>query len=265
MFFSQRAIEDDIADWVEDRFAILLEQLAHEQSVRETVLALPGDPRFVADADSKEKRAAQIYQAVAELAGFGDWPVTLTAMGDEGPLDLSSYVIVPSQNTAAGSIASNERGEIEIKFSRDILESPSELVATFAHELAHLLLHTRGVEEGISTDDAELVTDLAAVYMGFGVFLANSAFELVQFNDGLLGGGWASRRQGYLTENTLVYATVLFCSIKDDGFDEAREGLKPRLRKVFDRAIQQLKRRGDREGLYELDRDPPKPESAPGS
>lgn len=183
MFFTPRAIEDDIADWVEDRFAILLEQLAHEQSVRETELALPNDLRFVAEAATKEKRAALIYQVVAQMCGFEGWPVTLTAMGDEGPLDLSSHIIVPSQNTAAGSISSNDDGETEIRFSRDILDSPSELIATFAHELAHLLLHTRGVEEGVSAEDAELLTDLAAVYMGFGVFLANSAFELVQFND----------------------------------------------------------------------------------
>ena len=84
MFFTPRAIEDDIADWVEDRFAILLEQLAHEQSVRETELALPNDLRFVAEAATKEKRAALIYQVVAQMCGFEGWPVTLTAMGDEG-------------------------------------------------------------------------------------------------------------------------------------------------------------------------------------
>lgn len=260
MFFTKRAIEDDIADWVEDRFAVLLEQLAAEQSVQDTELALPGDDRFNIEAATAGEHAAQIYSATAKLAGFEDWPVKLTAMGDEGPLDLSGYVIVPSQNTATGMISSDENGEIEISFARDIAKNPVALVATFAHELAHLLLHTRGVEEGIEGDEAELLTDLAAVYMGFGVFLANAAFDMTPMEDGMMGIGWTSRRQGYLTENTLVYATALFCSIKDGGFEEARAGLKPRLREVFDRAIKQLAKRGDREGLYELDRNPPKAE-----
>ena len=43
MFFSKRAIEDHIADWVEDRFAILLEHFSAEKSVRATQLVLPHD------------------------------------------------------------------------------------------------------------------------------------------------------------------------------------------------------------------------------
>jgi SprT-like family. len=175
-------------------------------------------------------------------------------MGDDGPKDLGG-VILPSANTAAGTFSVDAQGEVEIRFSRDLMDHPGDLIATFAHELAHLLLHARGVEEGVSAEDAELVTDLAAVYLGFGVFLANSAFELQQFDDGLMGG-WSSRRQGYLTENTLVYATALFCAIKDDGFDEARGALKPRLQSVFDRALKQIGRRGDQWGLFDLDRNP---------
>jgi hypothetical protein len=259
MFFSKRAIEDHIADWVEDRFAILLEHFSAEKSVRATELALPSDERFQVKGETAEVRAEQIYQLTAGFAGFADWPVKLTAMGDEGPQDLSSGVILPTANTAAGSFTVNPDGEVEIKFSRDLLDRPDDLIATFAHELAHLLLHARNVEEGTVSEDAELVTDLGAVYLGFGAFLANSAFELQQYQDGLMGG-WSSKRQGYLTENTLVYATALFCSIKDGEFDTARDALKPRLQPVFDRAIKQLEKRGDRMGLFELDRDPPTPQ-----
>lgn len=257
MFFSQKAIEDDIADWVEDRFAILLEHFSAEKSVQATQLVTPDTGRFVIDADTAEARAEQAYRQTAALAGFADWPVKLVSMGDEGPRNLSSGVILPSTNTAAGSFSVNQDGEVEIRFSRDLMDRPDDLVATFAHELAHLLLHSRQVEEGVDAEDAELVTDLGAVYLGFGVYLANSAFEIQQFDDGLMGGGWTSQRQGYLTENTLVYATALFCAIKDDGFEAAREALKPRLREVFDRALKQLEKRGDQMGLFELDRDPP--------
>jgi hypothetical protein len=254
MFFTPRAIEDDIADWVEDRFAILLEHFSADKPVRETTLVLATD--INAESSEPEVRAEQIYRSVASHAGFADWPVNLVVMGDEGPKDLTSGVIIQSRNTAAGTFRMTEEGNVEISFARDLLKRPVDLVATFAHELAHLLLHDRAVEEGMHTEDAELVTDLVAVYLGFGVFLSNSAFELEQFQDGLMAG-WASRRQGYLSENTLVYATALFCAIKDDGFDEARDGLKPRLQSVFDKALKQIAKRGDRMGLYELDRNPP--------
>ena len=256
MVFRARAVEDDIADWVEDRFAILLEHLANEKPVHATELAVPSDKRFKADGDGPEARARALYAVTADLAGFAGWPVKLVAMGDDGPKQVSDGLIAPSANTAAGTFRVDETGEVQITFARDLLDAPLNLVATFAHELAHLLLHARGVEEGISAEDAELVTDLGGVYLGFGVFMANAAFELEQFQDGLWGG-WSSRRQGYLTENTLTYATALFCAIKDDGFEDARAALKTRLQSVFDRALKQIGRRGDQWGLFDLDRNPP--------
>lgn len=259
MLFNKRAVEDHIADWVEDRFAILLEHFSADKSVRATTLVLPGDEGLVLDAKTGEGRAKQAYFYTARHAGLAEWPVKLTCDGDDGPRDLGDGVIIPSSNTAAGSFAVSARGEVEIRFSRDLIDQPGRLIATFAHELAHLLLHARHVEEGVRGEEAELVTDLAAAYLGFGVHLANAAFELEQFQDGLMGG-WSSRRQGYLTENTLVYATALFCAIKDDGFDDARDALKPRLKLVFDRALKQIGRRGDQWGLFELDRNPPKPQ-----
>lgn len=255
MLFSRRAIEEHIADWVEDRLAILLEHFAGERPIHATKLILPGAEDFILDAKTATARAEQVYRYTAAHAGFADWPVKLVSMGDEGPKDLGG-VIVPSANTAAGAFSVDAKGDVEIRFSRDLMDQPPDLVSTFAHELAHLLLHSRQVEEGVSGEDAELMTDLAAVYLGFGVYLANSAFELQQFDDGLMGG-WSSRRQGYLTENTLVYATAVFCAIQDDGFEDARCALKPRLQGVFDRACRQISRRGDQWGLFDLDRDPP--------
>lgn len=50
---------------------------------------------------------------------------------------------------------------------------PLGLVATMAHELSHVLLMGEGRIHG-SVYDNELVTDLTAVFHGFGIFLANS-------------------------------------------------------------------------------------------
>ncbi len=255
MLLSRRAIEEHIADWVEDRFAILLEHFARERPIHATALVLPGAEDFIMDAGAASARAERVYRYTARHAGFAHWPVKLVSMGDEGPKDLGG-VIVPSASTAAGAFSVSVEGDVEIRFARELIDRPRDLVSTFAHELAHLLLYSRHVEEGVRAEDAELVTDLAAVYLGFGVYLANSAFELQQSDDGLMGG-WSSRRQGYLTENTLVYATAVFCAIQDDGFDEARCALKPRLQRVFDRACPQIRRRGDQWGLFDLDRDPP--------
>ena len=141
----------------------------------------------------------------------------------------------------------------KISFAKDLIGYPVNLVATYARELARKLVKDKDFKAAIDSEDAELVVDLCTVYLGFGVFKANAAFEIERSAGDLLGR-WSSRQQGYLTENSLTYATALFCTIKDDGFEEARNALKPRLQGVFDRAMKQIGRRGDQWGLFELDR-----------
>jgi hypothetical protein len=55
-------------------------------------------------------------------------------------------------------------------------------------------------------------TDIAAVFLGFGVFLVNSASTFSQF-DGGGTVGWSTRRQGYLSESQLLNALSIFAAL----------------------------------------------------
>src|SRR6185437_13345601 len=60
-----------------------------------------------------------------------------------------------------------------ISLEQSTLDRPGDLVGTMAHELAHQrLLGERRADP--DAYDNELLTDLTAVYFGFGVFLANN-------------------------------------------------------------------------------------------
>src|SRR5262249_20795736 len=74
------------------------------------------------------------------------------------------------------------------------LDDPVTLVATAAHELAHLVLGGFGAGE---EEDHEELTDLATVALGFGVFTANSR---VRSRAGHSVGmeTWSIRKLGYL-------------------------------------------------------------------
>jgi hypothetical protein len=87
-------------------------------------------------------------------------------------------------------------------------------IATMAHELAHYVLATlkSGVPGG--RELAELATDLAVAYLGFGVFSANTAFEFSQHQD-TFSQGWSSSRNGYLSERSWAFAIALFCALTD--------------------------------------------------
>jgi hypothetical protein len=73
---------------------------------------------------------------------------------------------------AAGTYESSRAGHV-LTFDTEELHHPGALVATIAHELAHArLLGERRLRTPCF--DNELLTDLTAVALGFGVFLANS-------------------------------------------------------------------------------------------
>ncbi|PPE75144.1 hypothetical protein C3942_05560 [Solimonas fluminis] len=61
---------------------------------------------------------------------------------------------------------------------------------------------------------SELATDLAAVFMGFGIFQANSAFSFHQFTEGTTVG-WRSSSRGYLSAPSLLFALAIFVVLTD--------------------------------------------------
>jgi hypothetical protein len=73
---------------------------------------------------------------------------------------------------AAGTFTIEDDG-IHVRIDRTGLHDPMSLVGTMAHELAHarLLGERRYLAEYY---DNELLTDLTVVYLGLGIFLANS-------------------------------------------------------------------------------------------
>ena len=87
----------------------------------------------------------------------------------------------------------------------------------------------------------EPATDACAVFMGFGIFLANSSFRFGQTSDGKWTS-WSTQRLGYLNEQTLAYGLALFLRLR---------GLEPKL------ALRHLTtnpRAYLKDALYDLDR-----------
>ncbi|MEP1230254.1 MAG: hypothetical protein ABJG88_06225 [Litorimonas sp.] len=130
-----------------------------------------------------------------------------------------------------------------ITYDQDLENNPTNMIATFAHELSHAL-HNRSQENlEIEPELYELLTDLTAVYLGYGVFLANSRFEFSAYSDGSLQG-WRAQGAGYLPESDLIFATAIFMQIKDIAIEDALSHLKPRLQKMLKKAFKQLSNYG---------------------
>jgi hypothetical protein len=88
------------------------------------------------------------------------------------------------------------------------LKDPLSLVATIAHELGHVTL-LGGCLMDPKTPDHEPMTDLLTVFMGLGIFTANSARRFKQFQEDRRQG-WSMQRLGYLPEEVFGYALARF-------------------------------------------------------
>jgi hypothetical protein len=119
------------------------------------------------------------------------------------------------------------------------LKDPFALVATLAHELAHVILLGGGL---IERDEPlmEPLTDLATVVLGFGVFNSGAAYRFSQWTEGQMQG-WSTERAGYLSEELWGYALARFAQIRSEAKPAWRDALVKNVQVYFDQSARWLK------------------------
>jgi hypothetical protein len=147
-----------------------------------------------------------------------------------------------------GTFQAHEDNSVTISYNPALTNDPVQLVATFAHELAHYLTATAEEAPPGGWDNWEFATDIAAVFLGFGIFMVNSAFNFRQTSDDQ-SQGWQSSRNGYLSETEFIYALALFLALQQLPHDAADGYLKPHLRKLLKKAMREIARSGAAEEL----------------
>jgi hypothetical protein len=88
------------------------------------------------------------------------------------------------------------------------LSDPESVVGTLAHELAHEILIGGGLVED-NNEDLERMTDLLPIFLGLGIFGANSALREQSFREGRTSW-WSIQKRGYLPMRMHAYGLALF-------------------------------------------------------
>jgi len=192
------------------------------------------------------RRAREVFGHVRALAGMADWPCELRAGTADRPIDAGNAHLIKHEGGAAPcgtfEVEEGSGGRYGvITFNPGMAGDPAGLAATFAHEFGHYLMATAAAPPPGGWDLHELHTDLAAVYLGFGIFMANGAREFSHFTTES-GAGWRSGLRGYLSENALVTATAIFQRLAGRDPMDAGPWLKPYLRGILKKADRALSR-----------------------
>ncbi len=235
-------VDAEASDWILRTFRWALDQFGADYFFGRTILVTPTRDHFPEQPKDPRERAAALFSRVQGFAGLQNWPCQLVAQEpDVNPVVDAVTVLQNAPQSPAGTfvVTGNEQAGVEITYNPAQIERPQALVATFAHELAHYLGHTAKSPPPGGEKNREYATDLLAVFMGFGLFLANSAVSFNQFT-GVNSQGWSTRTLGYLSEFELVYCLAVFCELKDLGREQVKPHLKEWLLPVYDDALKDL-------------------------
>lgn len=200
--------------------------------------------------------ARALFEATRDHAGMSKWPCVL-APHDEGPRVRDLVGDIPFDDTGSWSADSVLHlyfgAEPKITYSPSGLSDPESFVATLAHKLSQLLVDTFRSPPPGGDEALGPATEVCTVFIGFGVFWVNSAFQFQQFTEGRMHG-WRTRSLGYLDEIPLSYALAIFLALHDLALGAAKSHLKTNPRTYVKHALRHIakKRASDLERLRSI-------------
>lgn len=243
--------DDETVNWI---FEAARWWLGCFGSVERTLVPSPDD--FPVDDSLRgHALASAILDVAMQHTGLTEWPLVMTETHTPNIADVLKGMSHPmtspttSDDAAAGIIRPGE--PLPIPYDASQLANVEALVATIARSISHYLLYSAPTPFPGEEDDRAYFVDLGAVLLGFGVFLANSAFEFEQTTEGMMIG-WSYARRGALSELDLSYALALSVTLSDTPDKPIVKSLHRNPRSFFKNARKHIrkKRKTDLETLY---------------
>lgn len=232
---------DEMILWLFDTYEWLLRfRGGINEFKRQRKLILPINENFTITEKTPEGIARELFDHVKWYARMEDWNCKLQAHDDSE----MAQQIRPLHNmrpdegviSAAGTFSMAwDHSMTTITYSPHQLENYASLVATFAHELSHFYLATVPFAPPAGPTAEEHATDVCAVHMGFGIFLANTAISY--------SNGAVVARKGYLGEVALSYALAIFTALRQVPAKDVCRHLNSNPRSFFKSAVRDIDKR----------------------
>lgn len=177
-------------------------------------LILPTESFFPTRVNSPDAAARETFEQVKAYAGLGEWPCALEKQEEDPNVVVGETLIVQNvERNPHGTFSVDEENNAIITYNPNLAANPMQMVATFAHELAHYLTSTAPEPPPGGWENWEFATDIAATFLGFGIFQANSVFNFKQYS-GAGTVGWSTSGGGYLSEAEHSYSLAIFLLLK---------------------------------------------------
>ncbi len=233
-------VDESTKRWIETRFAWLTNELGIEclltaRTVLPTKEFLPLTYECTEDG---------IHDLMCRVATFMDVdPATLNlGFYEDGTPQYEGVV-----NNRSAGLYTKTGEKYDIWLEVNSLDVPASVIGTLSHEIGHVILLG---QNRISPDepDHEELTDLLTVFMGLGVFPANSVVHESNWRYGQWSG-WSVGKRGYLSMDMYGYAMSLYTLARNDPFPEWAVHLRPDVRAALKRGVRYIESTQDCEFL----------------
>ena len=256
LFSNKPLIDDASRQWLMDAFAWSLKNFNADIFFNHTQLVLPTNEYFPGRVDSVDGMANLIFDQVKGYAGTSHWPTRVADQHSCSVIKAPQIEIKGNLRDPQGiedtSVAPENR--LLIPYNPQQINNPEGMIASFAHILAHYLGQMAQEPPPGGMEFWPQATELLAIYLGFGLMFANSAFTF--------RGGCGScynpnaTRDNYLTELDATYALAIFCVLKEIPNSSVTGHLKKHLRGFYKKAVKELNDNADEIKLMKmLDKD----------
>jgi len=240
LFDRKPPIESSSIEWLFEHFAWAMDNFDAELFYRDTQLVEPNNRFFPGRADSVPGMAELVFGQVKDYAGVSHWPTRLI---DHRSCPVTAFGPVEIQGALRGPrgvspVQVEEAQRLQIPFNPQQVNNPEGLIASFAHVLAHHLGQMARTPPPAGPEYWPEITELLAIYLGFGLMFANSAFT---FRGGC-GSCYnpAAKRDAALSETEATYALAIFGVLKDIPPGQVTRHLKKHLRGFYRKAARDV-------------------------
>jgi hypothetical protein len=225
--------------WIENRLEWLSRQFGLHILLEQPIV-LPTADFFPDPWDGSDQAARRMFRRVCEYMTIDPQIVRLELFTDR--TSMTAIAIDPTVTVGTWQPGMHPWQKGLVRIERSSLERPADLVGIMAHELAHQRL--QGEERSDPTAfDKELLTDLTAVYHGFGIFFANNPRK----STGKLRY-WPRTKlhcPEYISEPMLGYAMAHIAWFRDEDSPSWAKHLRWAPRAVFKQGLRYLIKTGN--------------------
>lgn len=236
-------LEEESIQWMFDAYGWALDQFDAGYFYHHSELILPTNEFFPGRVDNHDDMAQLIFQQVAQYMGVSHWPVKVVAEQACQISNKAEFTIEgPLRQKDAAADPQVPAGQwLEIPYSPNQISNPEGMIASFAHIIAFYLGQFANEPPPGGGDYWPHSTELLAIFGGFGLMFANSAYTFK--------GGCGScynplaNRDAYLNERQSTYALAIFATLKNIPGKQVLKHLKGHLSGFYKQSVKDVNER----------------------